>query len=94
MSYLNCCRLFLCALSLFTCWGVSEALSHAQEEELTYQWMKMHTKACPNCGIPIEKNGGCDWMKCRVCAYEFCWECLAPHDHNLATHQHRKRSGQ
>ena len=35
-----------------------------------------NTKQCPRCKIPIEKNGGCDWMQCMQCKIYFCWECL------------------
>ncbi|MDR3550847.1 MAG: IBR domain-containing protein [Candidatus Babeliales bacterium] len=79
-------RLILCSLLFCAClsWGIS----HYDANYLTQQWILKHTKACPNCAIPIEKNGGCDWMKCTVCAHEFCWECLATHDHNIAAHKH------
>lgn len=29
-------------------------------------------KQCPQCGVPIEKTGGCDHMTC-VCGHEFNW---------------------
>ncbi|CAM9473088.1 unnamed protein product, partial [Hapterophycus canaliculatus] len=31
------------------------------------------TKACPECGIPIFKTGGCDHTCCRMCGYNFWW---------------------
>lgn len=34
-------------------------------------------KACPNCKVNIEKNGGCDHMTCRQCRHEFSWTTLA-----------------
>ncbi|KAH9498382.1 hypothetical protein Btru_008137 [Bulinus truncatus] len=33
-------------------------------------------KPCPNCEYPIEKNEGCPSMVCRMCHYNFCWNCL------------------
>ncbi|XP_031626508.1 potential E3 ubiquitin-protein ligase ariadne-1-like [Contarinia nasturtii] len=45
-----------------------------------YRWIQHNTKVvkfCPNkkCGVIIEKNGGCNHMTCRSCAWEFCWIC-------------------
>ena len=31
---------------------------------------------CPNCGVYVQKNGGCPHMVCAKCKYEFCWTCL------------------
>ncbi|CAD8112804.1 unnamed protein product [Paramecium sonneborni] len=33
------------------------------------------TKPCPQCGVLIQKNGGCPQMKCQHCRYIFCWDC-------------------
>lgn len=33
------------------------------------------TTPCPQCGIAIQKTGGCDHIYCRACNYEFCWVC-------------------
>lgn len=30
-------------------------------------------KNCPKCGVLIEKNGGCDHMKCQMCKHDFFW---------------------
>ena len=32
-------------------------------------------KPCPNCNVPIEKNGGCLHMRCWQCRADFCWAC-------------------
>lgn len=43
-------------------------------------WIALHTKPCPKCKNPIEKNGGCMHMTCRPpsgCGHDFCWICLA-----------------
>jgi hypothetical protein len=34
-------------------------------------------KQCPKCKSPIEKNGGCNHMRC-VCGESFCWNCCQP----------------
>lgn len=41
----------------------------------TLEHLRRKTKACPRrgCGIRIEKNGGCDHMKCRKCGLDFSW---------------------
>ena len=46
------------------------------------------TEPCPNCDLFISKQGGCQYMRCPKCTYEFCWFCLgnAPgHQHEIGT---------
>lgn len=31
---------------------------------------------CPNCGLKIQKDYGCQHMGCAKCQFEFCWWCL------------------
>ncbi|XP_075993324.1 E3 ubiquitin-protein ligase parkin isoform X2 [Genypterus blacodes] len=33
------------------------------------------TKRCPQCSVPVERNGGCMHMTCSVCRAEWCWLC-------------------
>ncbi|KAF4402113.1 hypothetical protein G4B88_017625 [Cannabis sativa] len=40
-------------------------------------WLTVHTKPCPNCHKPVEKNGGCNHVGC-VCGKSFCWHCGDP----------------
>eukprot|EP00980_Cylindrotheca_fusiformis_P031038 scaffold25736_cov117-Cylindrotheca_fusiformis.AAC.7 len=49
-------------------------------------WMKKHTKPCPGCNAPIEKNKGCNHMTCQQCKTEFCWLCLTILRVHLETH--------
>jgi hypothetical protein len=39
-------------------------------------WLVNNAKECPKCTAFIEKRGGCNWMKCVHCKYEFCWLCF------------------
>jgi len=32
------------------------------------------THPCPNCGVPITKNGGCPHMHCTACRTSFNWK--------------------
>lgn len=51
-----------------------EKKSSAESENL--QWILANTKPCPKCAKPIEKNQGCNHMKCVHCKHDFCWICL------------------
>ncbi|KAK9270137.1 hypothetical protein L1049_025713 [Liquidambar formosana] len=48
-----------------------------QDESETVNWITVHTKACPKCHKPVEKNGGCNHVRC-VCGQSFCWLCGGP----------------
>ena len=47
------------------------------EEEVQMKFMVILTKKCPKCKVDIEKEGGCQYMRCSKCHTEFCWHCLA-----------------
>jgi len=39
-------------------------------------------KQCPECKVLIEKNDGCNEMKCLNCGFVFCWLCLREYTDN------------
>jgi ariadne-1 len=49
-------------------------------------WVKKNTKPCPRCSVPIEKNNGCNHMRCSQCGYDFCWLCLTTLGSHLEPH--------
>ncbi|XP_076461303.1 ankyrin repeat and IBR domain-containing protein 1-like [Babylonia areolata] len=56
-----------------------ETLSGTEEEtEMAANclWLVTNSKPCPNCKSPIQKNEGCNHMKCSKCKHDFCWVCL------------------
>ena len=44
-----------------------------------YQLIRLTTKPCPQCKVLIEKNNGCDHIKCIHCGYDFWWTTLEPY---------------
>lgn len=58
----------------------------------THDWLAKNTKKCTQCGVHIQKNGGCNYIYCTSCKSAFCWLCgismnreehTAPHKCNL-----------
>lgn len=55
-------------------------------ESENVKWIMANTKKCPACRKAIEKNQGCNHMKCVACNHEFCWVCLGDwKEHGTAT---------
>ncbi|XP_033113786.1 ankyrin repeat and IBR domain-containing protein 1-like [Anneissia japonica] len=56
-----------------------EELSGTEQESESVAnllWLVTNSKACPKCTSPIQKNEGCNHMKCTKCKNDFCWVCL------------------
>jgi ariadne-1 len=49
-------------------------------------WVKKNAKPCPRCSVPIEKNNGCNHMRCSQCGHDFCWLCLTALGSHLEPH--------
>ena len=46
-------------------------------DSLFKEWANQHdVKPCPGCHIAIEKDEGCNHMKCTVCQTHVCWVCM------------------
>lgn len=45
---------------------------HEPENE---EWITRNTVKCPNCALPVEKNGGCNHMTCKYCGEHYCFLC-------------------
>jgi IBR (half RING finger) domain-containing protein len=67
---------------------VKNAQTAQSADAATAAWILANTKPCPRCKVRIEKNGGCDYIKCYICGNEFCWKCS--HYHNHGNHVCRK----
>nr|GMD89081.1 probable E3 ubiquitin-protein ligase ARI2 [Ipomoea batatas] len=44
------------------------------EESRSVDWITANTRYCPKCSKPVEKNGGCNLVRC-ICGQPFCWLC-------------------
>ena len=46
-------------------------------DDLFKEWAgQRDVKRCPGCNIAIEKDEGCNHMKCTVCQTHICWMCM------------------
>lgn len=59
----------------------SEFQKLQQDQDKLKDWMiNSGAKVCPtpsSCGVIIEKQGGCNQVKCEMCRMNICWACLA-----------------
>ncbi|RNF04194.1 RING finger protein [Trypanosoma conorhini] len=66
-----------------TCAMVQNWAKLLQENEPSLALIQETTKGCPKCFVRVEKNLGCNHMKCTRCQHEYCWICLGPwSEHN------------
>ncbi|CAA7060499.1 unnamed protein product [Microthlaspi erraticum] len=89
-----------CLCSYGFCWKCGEAahrpldcetvskwiLKNSSESQNT-TWILANTKPCPNCKRQIEKNRGCNHMRCSICKHSFCWACLRPLKDHVKCHK-------
>ena len=71
------CKLAIC----LECKTLShEGLSCKDNQEMLAEWQRhdpTNRKMCPNCKMGIQKNGGCNNVRCATCKHSICWHCLA-----------------
>lgn len=79
-----------CICSKSFCWNCAEEVHSPvdcdtvgkwilknKDDSQNAQWIVVNTKPCPKCKTPIEKNNGCNHMRCKPpCGQNFCWLCL------------------
>ncbi|XP_026397164.1 probable E3 ubiquitin-protein ligase ARI8 [Papaver somniferum] len=58
------------------CGTMEKWILKSNDESENVRWILVHSKPCPNCKRPIEKDVGCNHMTCSICGFEFCWICL------------------
>nr|XP_043627519.1 probable E3 ubiquitin-protein ligase ARI2 [Erigeron canadensis] len=58
-----------CSCAMWELW-----VKKCRDESETVNWITVHTKPCPKCHKPVEKNGGCNLVSC-ICGQAFCWLC-------------------
>ncbi|GJR95531.1 probable E3 ubiquitin-protein ligase ARI2 [Tanacetum coccineum] len=58
-----------CSCAMWQLWT-----KKCRDESETVNWIGAHTKPCPKCHKPVEKNGGCN-LVCCTCGQAFCWLC-------------------
>uniref|UniRef100_A0A3Q3SZL2 E3 ubiquitin-protein ligase parkin n=1 Tax=Mastacembelus armatus TaxID=205130 RepID=A0A3Q3SZL2_9TELE len=52
-----------------------EASLRGRWDQASQLLIKELTKCCPQCSVPVERNGGCMHMQCPLCKAEWCWLC-------------------
>ncbi|KAM3134733.1 hypothetical protein pb186bvf_013208 [Paramecium bursaria] len=76
--YLQSCKMKceeICLLCQQNITNSKLSLKQSLNDGLSLFQQFMTTYECPQCQVPILKNGGCSHMTCQICKYEFCWDC-------------------
>ncbi|XP_041866651.1 E3 ubiquitin-protein ligase parkin [Melanotaenia boesemani] len=55
-----------------------EASLRGRWDQASRLFIQESTKRCPQCSVPVERNGGCMHMQCSLCKAEWCWLCRVP----------------
>lgn len=50
---------------------------------------EMKAKQCPQCGVIIQKIGGCSRIRCTMCQSIFCWRCMKSYCQHIRDSGHR-----
>jgi len=56
------------------CWPRTAA-ELSEEEQKSYDFIRLNTSPCPYCSSPIQKTLGCNHMRCYQCGTHFCYLC-------------------
>jgi len=64
------------------------------DRELDKILRELGCKRCPNCSVIIQMEIECQYVKCLMCKYSFCWICMEEYtkDHILDKHREEKNS--
>ena len=57
---------------LYQAWKIE----NGQVDSKFSNWAAQNAKPCPNCQVLINKDGGCNHMRCTRCKTDYCWLCL------------------
>lgn len=61
-------------------------MSKSQLDRESSLCIEQNTKPCPSCCVRIQKNAGCQYVKCGNCQELFCWKCNESFGKSLTGH--------